>query len=747
VTHDGQQSTTRLAFGSVLLLALLIGGLLLGWLAGPAWASSAAMAITELALAVLVVVAAGGYGFLLVRPIAPKTVSTLFRALTASAIGLWMLSTCVLIVGSAVAGSLTPWVWWPVVAVGLALAGWQGRKAVMAWDLPRKADSGVLLWLIIGLVVAVWLAGAVRPPGYVGRALADHYDVLEYHLQVPREFFDAGGIGQLKHNCYSYYPLGVEMLFLLGMCLRGGAYEGMYLAQMLHGIFGVLACAGVYAALKTQDLPRAKFSVGLLASTPIALYLGSMAMVELAQVCYLTFALLWLRRWLREGSARSAALVGLMLGAACATKYLAVAMVAGPVIVAMLALAAIDRRRLVHVPLAALMALLPFAPWLVRNAAYTGNPVFPLATGALGRAHWSAESQRRWSHGHGPETRPPVPVPPGWRPSVHRTRPDRLLYDMLLSERFGQIAMVLVAAGICVLFASRGPPDRWEWSLAGVLVLQVLAWTFLTHQMPARFVVPAIVPIALLAGGALGRFSRVEVNPFHREAIRPAHGPWGMAPAGAIFIFAVAINLYVAANTLRIDGYGRPIPPIPPLAGSTIIKVPPYDQAAGLPAGSRILLVGDSRGFYFPPGTLYATAFDPHPLADMLRRGLTGEKLIGELRAMEVTHVWVNWREIWRLAATYGYPAVLSRELHDRWQAMRGPGLAALDQLTQLGAKSRQLRYPFRATSQPASRPASQTATAPAPKPPESKQLDRSGFPRHWPTITIYALPPVDGIQ
>ena len=276
----------------------------------------------------------------------------------------------------------------------------------------------------------------------------------------------------------------------------------------------------------------------------------------------------------------------------------------------------------------------------------------------------------------------------------------------------------------------------------GVLVLQVLVWTFLTHQMPARFIVVAIVPIALLAGGVLARFSRVEANPFRREAIRPAHGPWGMAPAGAIFVFAVAINLYVACNTLRFDGSDRPRQPIPPLPGSMLVKFWwPYDQAADLPAGSRILLVGDSRGFYFPPGTRYATAFDPHPLADMLRRGLTGEKLIAELRAMGITHVWVDWREIWRLAATYGYPAVLSRELHDRWQAMREPGLAALDQLAELGAESRQLHLRFRAATQPASQP----ATAPAPKPPESKQLDPSGFPRHWPTITIYALPPADG--
>ena len=83
---------------------------------------------------------------------------------------------------------------------------------------------------------------------------ADNYDVLGYHLQVPREYFEAGQISELPHNCYSYYPLGVEMLFLLAMCLRSGAYEGMYLAKMLHAVFAGLAVAGVFVALNKENL-------------------------------------------------------------------------------------------------------------------------------------------------------------------------------------------------------------------------------------------------------------------------------------------------------------------------------------------------------------------------------------------------------------------------------------------------------------------------------------------------------------
>ena len=42
------------------------------------------------------------------------------------------------------------------------------------------------------------------------------FDVLEYHLQGPKEYFQAGRIAFLPHNVYTNMPFGVEMLHLLG---------------------------------------------------------------------------------------------------------------------------------------------------------------------------------------------------------------------------------------------------------------------------------------------------------------------------------------------------------------------------------------------------------------------------------------------------------------------------------------------------------------------------------------------------
>ena len=801
---QGDPPSGGLSLGATCLLSLLAGGLMFIRLAGAdVWLASAVVAISELGVAAAILLAAGGYGHLVIGRLAPAAVHAPggrrrrrtpggthkrktgeaglefvcgevdegagpehtqaplvcatqssrspttsagapagLRVVTACALGLWMLSTAMLIVGSAASGALTLWVWWPVVAVGAVLAAWQGRKALAAWRIPREPRTGVIFWVVVALAVGVWLAGAVRPPGYP--ASGDSYDVLEYHLQIPREFYEAGRIGQLRHNCFSYYPLGTHMLFLLGMCLRGGAYEGMYVAKLLHGVFLGLAAAGVLTALRRDDTWRARFAAILLATTPVAICLGWTAMSELGPLCYAALGILWLRQWHGDGRRGSAVLIGGMLGAACAAKVLSIGLVAAPVLVVMAGASLTKGKWLQQAPLAAAAAVALMAPWLVRNAVYTGNPVFPLAARTLGAGHWDEQSVQRWESGTAPDLQPPVPTPPGWEPQDDLSRPVRL-YHFLISDWYGKIPMALVAAAICLLFAARGAPDRWEWSLVGVLVLQVSVWALWSRGMPLRFIVVAAAPMALLGAGVLSRLARVQINPLLKGATRPAHGPWGMAPAGTLLLFAVAVNLFVAYRTFRYSVRGHLIAPIPPIPGQYVAgRVAPYDAAAALGEGSRVLLIGEARGFYFPAGTRYATVFDTHPLARLAAEGHSPEQILAKLRGMGITHLWVDWMGIWRLGATYGYPTELTDGLYRRWQTSRPPGLKILDRLARHGmGPGKDLFFQRPPTSGPASGPASAPATRPATLPaPTSKRWAPYDFPPHWPEITLYPLSP-----
>jgi len=349
------------------------------------------------------------------------------------------------------------------------------------------------------------------------------------------------------------------------------------------------------------------------------------------------------------------------------------------------------------------MCLVLLAPWLARNTVYTGNPVFPLATTLLGRGHWEEQSQARWLAGHGPTFEPPVPLPPGYEPP--RDLPSRatLFYrhfaaaDLLGAPGYIQglrlSPLVLLALmGVLAALAMRGraetardPCDNaWDLALALVLALQLVVWALLTHGMPTRFLAPAAGPLALLAGGFLVRI----------RGDQQGFSPWSTGLAWALLLLTALTGLFTSAVLFaRIDPMGPGDSPLAPrngvaADGDTVAhEMPPFAYAYRLPPRSRLLLIGEARGFYFPPNTVYATAFDEHLLERLLRQSRSEEDILRELRGRGITHIYVAWPEILRLAHTYGYPASLSAGAVRRHQTNQPPSLDILDRLAQHGLK------------------------------------------------------------
>ena len=74
------------------------------------------------------------------------------------------------------------------------------------------------------------------------------FDVLEYHLQGPKEYYQAGRISFLPHNVYTNMPFGVEMLHLLGMEVLGdwwwGGLVGQFLVASTRAAAAVLIAGG-----------------------------------------------------------------------------------------------------------------------------------------------------------------------------------------------------------------------------------------------------------------------------------------------------------------------------------------------------------------------------------------------------------------------------------------------------------------------------------------------------------------------
>ncbi len=99
------------------------------------------------------------------------------------------------------------------------------------------------LWLglaaIVPFVVVMWL-GSMSPER--------DFDVLAYHFEGPKEYFEAGRISFLPHNVYTNFPFFAEMLVLLGMVLRGDWYWGAIVGKAILFAFAPLTALTLYAA-------------------------------------------------------------------------------------------------------------------------------------------------------------------------------------------------------------------------------------------------------------------------------------------------------------------------------------------------------------------------------------------------------------------------------------------------------------------------------------------------------------------
>ncbi|MFP4140289.1 MAG: ArnT family glycosyltransferase [Phycisphaerae bacterium] len=712
--------------GLGMLLAITFGG--------GVWMGVLTVVTIDGVHAAWIVLAAGGLGWAGVGWLLPKDAPTALRTFTEIGVGLALLGVVVMLAGWFVPGGLDAWRWLVLLSAAAVLSLWPIARWLTSFSddesaglreklddlhIPWRVRRAQLWWILPAIAAAIWLSGAAFPAGLIGSG-DDIRSVLQVHLQLPREYLHRGSTLPLAHNVHSHRPCSVEMLSLLAMIIRGGGWEGMYVAKLLHGIFGVMAVGVVWASLP-RSTNRSRYAAVLLAGSPIVLYLSWMAKIELAGVFAAALAVAWLRIFSRRPSAGASIAIGLACGIAVSTSYLAAATVAGPVLAAMLLIALwpssrrpparsdelnVDPNDLPHgAPLPAKLLGLVLAgavvapaaiPWLARTHAATGNPVFPHATQTFGAGPWGQVQVHRRQQAHQPGPQPPVPLPTGESTETSSAPPKAVL----LARRFATtegldwlgLALVLLAVGgAAVAIVSRRRRTPWNIALVTLVVLQISTWAMLTRTLPPAALAPALVPLAWLAALAadharltLQRLLGGKVSPDTPEKdIRMVARVAAIIPAVAIVLgasmgLAGALQTYPAATRgLRIHG----------IDGEDIAKTAaPWSLAHQLPSNSKLLLIGQDDPYHFPPDTLYATGWDVHPLERLVARYPDSpEAILRGLRNLEVTHIWVNWSRLETLARTTGYPAVLQADQRARLAEGKPIGLDILDTLMRHG--------------------------------------------------------------
>lgn len=592
------------------------------------------------------------------------------------------------------AGLLGPTTAWGLVGVGIVLLAVQAAM----WVRRARGTPAVRLpWLVLVPGVAVMLVAATCPPGTLWRVEAFGYDVLSHHLQIPRQWQDAGAMTPLTHNVYSYLPALVEAGYThIGM-MCGSVENAIYVCQLFHASLAMLAAFAIGCAVTrltgvsaAGDRPesgvpgdqgdqrdrRISGVPGVLAasafiSVPWVVVTGSLAYSEMAVLAFGACSMVVLFDP-RSSGWRGAAVIGFLLGAATLAKLTAGPMLALPVGVLLLMrlwgpVRDPEARRSVleAIATAALAATLTVSPYLIRNAIWTGNPVFPFATGLLGSGHWDQALSDRWDRGHGPR----------W---ARQDRAAALADQWLFDSGYGAIgaglaparktsanrvtvagrvpvfwATVLCAAVLAV--AHRGAMVRAVWAMGGMLALQVLFWLLATH-MQSRFLIPTLLPASIVVGLGLERLYQLTGRIWQLQWLAPVAG-------GALVLVLVIASMrhfWQQTYALTIAGQRVPAPPwlaVDRLTTGHVLPSVTDHPINDLPPDTKTYLVADNmRLLYLRRPFVYHSAFDANPLGQMIRQARGDPCSVNAaLQAAGFTHVWIGWSELDRLQQTYGF--------------------------------------------------------------------------------------------
>lgn len=500
-------------------------------------------------------------------------------------------------------------------------------RETMTADTDRSATS---IWFRVALLSGMFPFVVIA--FFAASLPTTDYDALGYHLLGPKEYWLEGRITFLPHNVYTTFPFFTEMFSLLGMIVLDDWFTGGLAGQV------VLCCFGSATALAVGRLGTRLFGqrAGWLAAfvyltTPWTYRLSTIPYVEGALLFYAVMAIAAARAPSRPGL-----LAGIYSGSAMACKYpgliLSVLPAAGFLVFR-------NPKGWRRGSVFFLMGIsLAVGPWLVRNAYWTGNPVYPLLQRHLGGSGWSEERIERFDRAH---------------------RASEYSLPLLLAnareiavESDWQSGLVFAFAPLAFLLV----PRREALLLGGLVTYQFAAFWLFTHRLD-RFWLPLEPFVAILAGAGMiadrGRLFRGVV-------------------AGSLVLGFIHNLAYCTSGLCGLANYTEDI------HGQRKASIASFWPAVAVaneprlvPPGSTVLFVGFAAVHDAEPRSLYNTTFDDNLLESLARKSPGEEDLKDpmeirrELAARGIDFLLVDWTWIqrYRSPGNYGFTPFVQPEL------------------------------------------------------------------------------------
>lgn len=505
-----------------------------------------------------------------------------------------------------------------VVAAGAVagLIGLRRRIAGADFRLAEWSSGEKVLLMVLLLLLGVQFVCGWTPLIY--------YDSLVYHFYAPAQFLRQGNLAEIPWNVYTNSPLALQLTLGTTLALDPGGST----LKLLITIMGWLMCAGAALFVCEEGRKPALLASLFVLSYPGFWVPGTLGAVDLPLAALTVLGAGWLRRAFRQDGGRMFLLGGsLALGFLLSSRYQGII----TTIVIILCIVAesvfLKTHKARKLAVFVLCVFLMVLPWLIRNAANTGNPIYPVLYDVLGGSGWS-QAQNAGLH------RDVFGL--SFVQVDFRQRILGLAGLLFLKRQNGWFGPVLLLGGLLAI----GQSFNRTYRIAGLMGLSgILVWSVM-HPVPdvvlVRFNAASVV---FLMAATAGLLTAVRLRLL---------GFWGglfvaiLSLAAAIVELGKTIPVYSTVSNVQARiGFLRACIP-----GWDAFE---YANAHLDPAKDRVLLIGETRGFLLKVPCLSPSPFNGPQVVSLFMPDSNPNLWFENLRRQGISHVLVcepEWKHL-----------------------------------------------------------------------------------------------------
>lgn len=556
-----------------------------------------------------------------------------------------------------------------VLVAGLALGVLCLKNKFFAADAECGKSNMAILLLCI-LLALVPLVGVLTP------STSLDWDSLAYHLALPKIWVQQGHISSVSFIHHSNFPGAVDSWFAVGELLGGQT-----VAKAFTWWFSTFGAIAIFGFIRDRfSLLSAWVCTIAFLSIPMVMWESGTAYIDVANGLFAGFGFVLAARYIASLEKSDLWLAAISLSLAAGSKYTGLQAI---FIASLVALLLLSQTKGSSVKLGALAAAFA-SPWYIKNFLTVGNPVYPFFYSVLGGKNWDAFQGQIYS-----EEQKTF----GYQGAMNLGQsvlglvasPGRFTNPLpTAGGGLGFVSLGFAVIAGAVIGVVKGVRDKFDKSLALMILLQLFAWFALSQQ--SRYILTLVVPMLYFMAQALewkplGKFVTGAV------ALQVVATLWVYNQGFISERFSVLIGGLTRDEFLggfNLDDGSRVSGKVDIYTASKV-----FDADASV---QKVALFDDVFGYYVNKPYFWATPGHSTELGYATMQ--TADELIDSLKKLGITHVYLTnlhlrgnpELDIWnRVAGIQGTPIPYTTEERQarmgdqrtKWRVLMAEAIAA----------------------------------------------------------------------